>query len=271
MTKKEKVTQQDVKDVVNQTKSSKGVAEEKNLSQETVKKKVRQGKLNLAFQSDGGDKNPPPVESSQTQGVQGQVQLDYYATALGFITFIDTILWLVAKISRGNIEYQRLDKDEIEICANALKAETKVLEILASADWAMHIIVLMQLVGVFSTKIKIKKKEKKKKDEKPTEPTKTTMKKDALKDITKGGKADLMDAYLEKQLKEEKERHAAEKMGDATEVSSEVERNEEPISFLESKDVGDYDSSDKASQFKTPDVHDENYGNPPKDGKGLRQ
>ncbi len=252
------ISNENVKDIINQTKTAEGVAEQTGYSEKTVQKKVKQGKLKLGFTQDTGDANPPPVEQGQTAEQKGTVQLDYYATAYGFVTFVDTMLWFVAKVSQGALEYERLDEKEKEICANALKAEEKVLEILASQAWAVHVIVLMQLIGVFSPKIKFRKKKKKPKDEKPAEPTKTTMKKDALKDIT--------------EPKGEKPIEPLEnKMGDATEVSPETERNEEDVAFLETKDVGNFDASDKDSQFKTPEFHDETYGNPPIGAKGLRK
>jgi len=257
MTKKKPITSENVKDVINQTKTAEGVAEQTGYSEKTVQKKVKQGKLKLGFTQDTGDANPPPVEQGQAEGIGTKPVLDYYATAYGFVTFVDTILWFCAKVSQGALEYERLDEKEKEICANALKAEEKVLEILASQAWAIHVVVLMQLVGVFSTKIKFRKKPKKPKDDKPAEPTKTTMKKDALKEVTKPKDKGISTAFIP--------------MGDATEVSPEVERSEEDVSFLETKDVGNFDASDKDSQFVTPEIHDENYGNPPKDSKGLRK
>ena len=249
---KNPITNKDVENVINKDKTTKDVSQETGYSTTTVKKQVKKGKLKLGFVQDSGDSSPPPVEQGVQQSGVSKPVLDYYATAYGFITFVDTMLWFTSKISKGAIEYERLDDKEKEICANALKAEEKVLEILASQAWAVHVIVLMQLVGVFSTKIKLKKKPKKEEKKKPDEPTKEVLKRQSLKDVT----------HKPTQRK-------VPKMGDATEVSTEVENKEQPIDFLETTEFGNIDNSDRNTQHETPKIRDKNYGNPPTNGKGL--
>ncbi len=253
--KKKPITDKNVESVINKDKTSENVSQETGYSSATVKKEVKKGKLKLGFIQDSGDTSPPPVEQGQAQGTGiSKPVLDFYATAYGFITFVDTMLWFVSKISKGAIEYERLDEKEKEICANALKAEERVLEILASQAWAVHVIVLMQLIGVFSQKIKLKKKPKKEEKKKPDEPTKEVLKKQSLKDVTHKSTV-----------------KKVQPMGTATKISPEVENKENDIEFLDTNEFGNIDNSDRNTQHETPKIHDENYGNPPKDGKGLKK
>ena len=107
MKPKKEPTKNQIKDVINQNDTAESVAQQTGYSTKTIEKKVKKGKLNLGFTVDTGDTTPPPITEQGEGGTQQQIQIDYEATARGFITFIDMMLWFVAKISRGEIEYEK--------------------------------------------------------------------------------------------------------------------------------------------------------------------
>ena len=98
---KKQVTKAQVTDIINKNDTTQNVAQKTGYSEKTVQKQVSKGKLNLSFTPDTGDVKPPPIDQTTTQvGAQQEIQIDYYATAKGFVQFVDMMLWFVAKISR---------------------------------------------------------------------------------------------------------------------------------------------------------------------------
>lgn len=129
------------------------------------KKQVSNKSLDLQFVPDSGDASPPKIEQfKQESENKALMEIDYKTTARGFLQMIDMIMSFMSMVSKGALEYEKLTEREFEAGANALMMEKKVLELIASQSWAVHAIVMMQLVGVFAPRIKIRKKKKEEKE-----------------------------------------------------------------------------------------------------------
>lgn len=131
---------------------------------EQMTKAPQKGELKLQFQPDTGDARPPPVGVS-VDGVQqpGVVGPDPTAKALeGFFKMIDLGLTMVAKFSKGTIEYDGVSNQEIE-SMGSVAARSEHFVALASMENMPTWMAIGMMAGTYTKHISLHKKQPEKK------------------------------------------------------------------------------------------------------------
>ena len=174
--------------------------------------------------------------------------IDYEATARGFLQMIDMIFNFIAMVSSGQIEYEKLSEKEFKAGTNALVMEKKVLEMIASQSWAIHAIVMMQLVGVFAPRIKLKKKKKKEKED---------------EEIPKKSATEMKSEQVKIKITESQEKEI-EKLNETVKDDNNIFLDDTMnIVSKENAKVEDLDNSSGELDLTNPsEVRDKNYGEP---------
>lgn len=127
--------------------------------------------FNIGWTPDQGDDAPPPVKEmlgnlDENSSPTGKAPIEYDKALAGFWGFVDLGMQMVAKMSKGTIEYDKMDQPTINALA-VQSAQSEHFQKLAVMEGAPTWLVIANATGQFATRIKVKpkKKEEKKKSE----------------------------------------------------------------------------------------------------------
>lgn len=127
--------------------------------------------FDLSFTPDSGDNSPPDVDSmikgmdSTQGGVKGVAPIDHAKALEGFWSFIDLIMQVVAKSTKGTIEYEKMDHATINALSQQ-SAQSEHFQKLAVMENAPTWLVCANAIGQFGTRIKYNPKKEEKKETK---------------------------------------------------------------------------------------------------------
>lgn len=135
-------------------------------------KKLDSVDFDVEFTPDSGDTAPPNVDKMIGNMDQGDKlsttgsQIDYSKSLYGFWSFIDLIMQVVSKSTKGTIEYEKMDTQTLNSLAIQSSQSTHFQK-LAVMENAPTWLVVANAIGQFGTRIKYNppKKEEKKKSE----------------------------------------------------------------------------------------------------------
>jgi hypothetical protein len=160
-----KISDEDMSNMDQGITTPKEVADKNQIPVQSVHNKRHREKLKLSFKSKQADpsvtseSNQPNIISPEQQSPQEANQggniipLDATEALKGIWTFADTILFMVAHLSKGQIEYTKLDSTEIESLATVCN-QSPFMRKLATQEGLSALIIAGTIISVFSGHIK---------------------------------------------------------------------------------------------------------------------
>lgn len=169
----DKINNEDLQNLNDGITTPKEVAEKHAIPVNAVHNKVHRQKLKLSFQNKEADpkisSQAPPVLETETQSPQdaniatGGIPLDATEALRGIWAFTDSMLAMVSYLSKGQIEYTKLDSTELDTLASACN-QSPFMRKLATQEGLSVIIIVGTIISVFGRHIKFNLKKKHNKD-----------------------------------------------------------------------------------------------------------